>query len=199
MNITALNKKTAKNVLSVADGTYQEYLKSHHERKVKYRKEVQDWLTQFNFKYFITITFAFNINRKKRDSQVKEIISMLSNEYYNRNQRKKGLFLEGFCFIEKQNTRNQHYHILIQDNDIFNFKRNRKKNFRTVCFDKCSRIESFNKQSIDTNLAGDRSNGLDVQTTYSNRVIEYLSKTYEKTENFDFIHPLDKHGFSPTY
>jgi hypothetical protein len=73
MNITALNKKTAKNVLSVADGTYQEYLKSHHERKVKYRKEVQDWLTQFNFKYFITITFAFNINRKKEIARLKRL------------------------------------------------------------------------------------------------------------------------------
>jgi len=199
MNIKALNEKTDNSVLSVTDGTYQEYFKKYYEIKDKYKKVVLDWLTQSDFKYFITITFAFNINGKKRDSQIKEIISMLSNEYYNRNQRKKGLFLEGFCFIEKQDTRNQHYHILIKNNNVFNFKRNRKKDFRNVCFDKCSRIEVFGKQSIDTNIAGYRSNGLDVQTTYSDRVVEYLSKTYEKTGNFDFIHPLDKHGFSTTY
>ena len=199
MNIIEKTYRNNNEVISNTDGIYQEDEKKHYKITDKTRKTVYDWLSEYDFKYFITITFAFNINSQNRDDQVKEIINMLSNEYFNRNQRKKGLFLEGFCFIEKQGTRNEHYHILIQDNNVFNFKRNRIKDFRTACFDKCSRMETFDRQSIITNTASSRSHGLDVQTTYSDRIVEYLSKTYEKTGNFDFIHPLDKYGYSSAY
>ena len=193
-----LNNETT--TLSITDGTYQEYFNNHYDNKISLRKEVQDWLAKFQFKYFVTITFAFNINSKERTNQVKSFLRMLSNEYFNKTERKSGSFINGFCFIEKEGTRTEHYHILIEDSRVFNFKRNRNKDFGKICADKCSRMETFGKPSINTEIGSGKEYGLDVQTIYSdkNKIIEYLNKTVEETGNFSFILPLDKSGFSPS-
>lgn len=189
---------TATTPLSITDGTYQDFFNAHHANKINTRKSIQDWLSEFHFKYFMTITFAFNINSSERTNQIKSFLRMLTNEYYNKTERKNGSFIKDFCFIENQGTRTEHYHFLIEDSRVFNFKRNRNKDFKTICADKCSRMVAHGKQSINTVIGSNKEYGLDVQTIDQgqDRIIQYLNKTFEKTGNFNFIYPLDKHGLS---
>ena len=174
--------------LSVTDGTYQKYFNDYYEKKHRTRKIVQDWLSKFNIKYFFTVTFSFNINKEERDRQIKSLIRMMNNKYLKNEYKLGKSCLGGFVSIEEEG-RNRHYHMIFYDHPSFYYKRNIKKNFAQIFSDNCNRMTSFNRSTIDV------IKGVDTQETYSDYIVTYLNKTYEKCNNFEFIRYFNQYGF----
>lgn len=182
--------KNKEQILSITDGSYQKYFNDYYEKKHRERKIVKDWLSEFGSKYFFTVTFKFNIDKDERDRQVKSLIRMMSNNYLKKEYKLGKKYLEGFLSIEKDEDRNLHYHMVFYDNPSFYYKRNIKKNFAHIFRDNCRRMKSFNRSTIDV------VKGVDTQETYSNYIVTYLNKEYEKCNNFSFTCQFDQYGFS---
>ena len=176
-------------ILSVTDGTYKNYYDNYYEKKHKTRKVVEDWLSGFDLKYFFTVTFKFNINKEERDRQISSLIRMMNNNYLKKEYKLEKNYLEGFVSIENGEDKNRHYHIVFFDNPSFYYKRNIKKNFAHIFRDNCNRMKSFNRSTIDV------IKGIDTQETYSDYIVTYLNKTYEKCNNFEFIRYFNQYGF----
>jgi|GEM_PF-2846647 len=163
----------------------------------KSRKDLISFLLEYNYIYFITITFKPFVNNHQRSFQTKSIIRMLNNDYFRRNRVD---YFKGFAFEEMHKSGDIHYHILIENHDIFNHKVNNNKDFRKIIKDKVNRIKTMNYERgemVYTSIKTiDFENGVVVNDYKNGNLEEYLTKSLEGLpNNFEFLKPLTRDGF----
>ncbi|APG27031.1 hypothetical protein A7E78_03800 [Syntrophotalea acetylenivorans] len=171
----------------------------HIWQKMKEKSASIDWINNFDYKYFTTITFINEQKESTSKKQLCEILKMINKDYFkNRNKNKE--HFEGFVFTEKQASGNIHFHILFRENIVFNAKRNRNKEFERVFKEKCrlirnaiplkDGIEYIGKNTIDPDI------GVDVQEVYDENIVEYCMKDHPLfSKNIDNVGILNYDGF----
>jgi hypothetical protein len=161
------------------------------------RKMVICWLSRFDVKYHLTITFNVDLTESTAENYANLLLGMIRNEYFRTNTRQA--YLHGVVIRERQENGTVHYHMLIFNNKIFKSKRNRRKNFANEIKDKCRRIVN---RFIDED--GDEikshpihpTRGWYLQDYFEGNLEEYLSKTLENDRlDFGFVAPLTYDGF----
>lgn len=169
--------------------------------KIKKMKEISsiiDWIKDFNYKYFVTITFKKDQSLRKSNDQLCTIIKMIRKEYFKNNNRSE--YFEGFVFTENQASGNVHYHILFIDHPVFKAKRNNNIDFESIVKEKCGQIRNAITLNDGIEYSGkntiDPENGVDVQEVYHTDVVEYCMKEYGLfSGNSDNIGILSYEGF----
>ena len=190
--IETFNRSTAFKMNTNYISEQQKYMDDCLNKKMKLNDEMTKWLSKHEFKYFITVTFAFDINKKERINEMKSILRMLNNIYFNKKQKLNSEFIPGFIIMEKNGTRGLHFHILLQEHSVFYAKRNKNRDFIDVFQDCCRRMCLFDKNTINPEK------GVDIQEVYSLDVIGYCLKEFRIHNNFNFLFPIDRYGFSET-
>ena len=115
----------------------------------------------------------------------------MRNDYFGKNKNKR--FLAGFVVMEYQKNGRPHYHIVFNDNEIF---QRPDRNFNDVVYKKCNSMKII---GLNDNLC--------IQDYYKSNLEEYLTKSVEqrdftevidpecRRDNFDFISPITYWGF----
>lgn len=168
-------------------------------REISYlleRKKTIKWLSGFEIKYHLTITFNMDMNEFHSERYANELFKMIRYEYFGSKNKRKD-FLNGFVVRERQANQSIHYHILILDHGVF--KKKNRKDFRSVVKDKVKRIihKFIDKNGREKGRHPiDPVRGYFIQDYFDGNLEEYLTKSLEsKRLSFEFIAPLEFDGF----
>lgn len=157
----------------------------------RHRKEWKKLIEKGNPKYVVMISFRNDINCKKSNSVIRKLLCKMRNDYFGKNKNKR--FLDGFVVMEYQQNGKPHYHIVFNDNEIY---QRQDRNFNDVVYKKCNSMKVI---GMDEHLS--------IQDYYKSNLEEYLTKTVEqrdfieivdpecRRDNFDFISPITYSGF----
>lgn len=172
-----------------------------HYPNINIEKSVHDLIEHLqskNTKYHITITFQSNANQQEATNALNALLKIVNHEYFN---AKTNEHLSGYAFKETKEDKSFHFHLLIFDHKSFYAARNLRKSLEAEFRKAANRItETYNSNNgkeikyhpIHPEL------GIYFQEYYSGNLENYLIKEARKTNNLDFISPLDHSGVSYT-
>ena len=147
-------------------------------------------------KYHITITFQSNANQQEAISALNALLKIVNHTYFN---HKTNEYLAGYSFKETKEDKSFHFHLLIFDHKAFYATRNISKNFENVLRNAANRIvdtyTTKNNQKVTYHPIHPEL-GIYFQEYYPGNLEDYLMKEARKTNNLDFISPLDHSGVS---
>lgn len=158
---------------------------------LKERATVTQWLSGFNIKYHITITFNCDINEYQSEDHANHLLTLLRNEYHNKRSSK---YFDGIVVKEFKKSNSVHYHILLFDNFAFYSKKNKNKSFEEIISKQCEQIKfKYGEKSVEF-FPIHPDHGVKVQPYACNNLEEYLTKTSETQRGFEYIAPLTYDG-----
>jgi len=82
---------------------------------IRYKSSVTEYLCSIEWKYFITLTFRYDVSEEKADRLLKTYRNRLLVNVFGRRSKKRFSFVS---FLERCCAGRVHYHILIDDPSI---------------------------------------------------------------------------------
>ena len=144
------------------------------------------------YKYFLTITFKYNQSEYISNQQINFLLRLLNRKIFTRNNHTE--YIDGFVFVEnhKYFRDSIHYHLMIKDNQNFDLP------------DKKHLVEHFydclKKVKTNSNHPAFDEHNCRVQNVYDETgLVDYLTKSFEKSGDPSFIQPLYSNGIDRMY
>jgi hypothetical protein len=160
------------------------------------KEEIVKWLSGFNTKYHLTLTFPKHMDEKWSRKLLNQSLAHLNRKTFKNRYGRGESFISGFAIREKTyGMNNDHYHILLHENkwlperdEMTAFLNKQVKYFRSD-----HERGVMKKQYIyDYYLQDYYNEGDDGLENYLSKKFEFLSVPLQ--EGYDSIGTLDKNG-----
>jgi hypothetical protein len=158
---------------------------------IQMRKELVSWMSSFDNKYSLTITFRNGTSNKATQDGFNKLIHLLNQRIFGRRYKKKDLFITGIVARECQLNGTLHYHAILRENGT---KLPNKNDFDKILEECILKIKSQPKYS-SSSIYDDNQNvvteqkmrlvandGYDLQEYYNNqdnKLEKYITKNFE--------------------
>ena len=151
--------------------------------QTSYKKEWYDFINRQDYRYFITLSFSTPTLPSKYNpptritpielqiTSLNFLLQLLNKKIYGRNYRQKDLYLKGFSFFELSILPKYypHYHILIQNDEIFNDTS--KPSFKHHLLNFLPKIKNRFDEEILSKY------NVEIDNVFSSDIIHYCNKT----------------------
>lgn len=139
----------------------------NHDYKEAWSQFIQD---KGPFQYHLTTTFNTKISDNIAYKSMMFYLHLLNQKIFGSRYKKKGLHIEGFIFAESHKDGTTHYHLLLEDNELFHVA------------DKPSLQEHVNNSIVKVKLGNSNRQiispvGVRLDEVYSSDIIEYTIKS----------------------
>ena len=143
----------------------------------KQKSEVNKWINSLGvWRYFMTLPFRFTVKRMTAELAFQKWKNMVEHKLFPRHSGKQ---LNMFAVMEESSSKQNHFHVLLEDLDVIEIKNNKlltATDFRKIARAKWRKISSsgFNKNEHFLKL---------IEEDKEN-VINYILKTAKEDNDF---------------
>ncbi|MBW9259070.1 MAG: hypothetical protein K1562_15775 [Candidatus Thiodiazotropha sp. (ex. Lucinisca nassula)] len=158
-------------------------------------KQMRDEWIQFiadsgPYRFMLTVTYKYSLPDDKSIQYFDKLLHFVNRKLYGMKYKRKGIYLKGFVFAERNKRGALHFHILVKDDAVVNqFSRFK---FEQLVYRFGAKIEHTSKSGHGYQVINNE--GLDVADIYDEiGIADYLTKTMKMSESC-FIGPLGADG-----
>ena len=142
-------------------------LEKLHHPNTKLKKSYKNYLHSMDFKYFITVTFKYNMKLSAAKSYLNELLHLINSAYFGKNYKIHGMFLKGVVSYEYHDSSSVHFHILLEDDECFVRK---QKSIQQIFKDKLIKVKNSYEARVFTYQS------IHIKKVYSTFIDDYVLK-----------------------